>query len=113
MDFLLPLTGLLILLAGGLGVALLIIPRDRAPAVSEVLSLSLLCGAGLISISSFLLGFLLSGRWLQAAVTVISIALLVAGLTVTRVRPGWPLPADTISAILAIIIVVQAALVIW
>jgi hypothetical protein len=48
MDFLLPLTGLLILLAGGLGVALLIIPRDRAPAVSEVLSLSLLCGAGLI-----------------------------------------------------------------
>ncbi len=113
MDILLPLTGLLILLAGGLGVALLIIPRDRAPAVSEVLSLSLLCGAGLISISSFLLGFLLAGRWLQAAVTVISIGFLVAGLTVTRVRPGWPLPADTISALLAIIIIVQAAVVIW
>lgn len=71
MGILLSLAALAIAAAGGLGVVLLLSSRPSDLNPARVLGTALIAGAGLVSLSSFLLGFLFQGFWLRAAVVAV------------------------------------------
>ena len=72
----------LLLLAGG-GVALVLLPRGRRVSALEVASLSILFGAGVISLVQFLCGYFIEGWVLRALVSLIA---LVLGVAMWRAR---------------------------
>ena len=68
MEFVLPAIALLLLLLAGGGILLLLIAQDRKIDALEFFSLAFLCGCIFISLSSFLLGWVLSGLALRMAI---------------------------------------------
>jgi hypothetical protein len=114
MDYALPVVGLALLVVSGTGLTSLITAgRLRSPA--ELLSVGCLLGAGCVSMASFGLGFLFSGRTLQLAVTGLLVAIAVWGAVVWR-RHG-DVPRIDIRAPLpvlpTVLLVAQLAFVIW
>lgn len=84
MDLLLLAVALFILMLAGLGISLLLLSKQRF-GVAELFSLSVLLGSAVVSIATFVLGFLTSGvslRW-----TVVALCLLL-GWAGAR-RRGW------------------------
>jgi len=106
----------LLLLIGGGGVAGLIVPRDHRLHALEWLSLAILCGAGVVSMSSFLLGWLVSGTALRMIVTLICLLLGAAGIRHWR-RAGiemiWPKPASVGDCVLLCLLMLQIGLMVW
>ncbi len=83
MDIVLFAVALLIMLLAGFGAALLL-TRGRMMNALEIMSLSVLCGAAIVSLASFWLGFLLSGpslRW-----TVSGLAVGLGAVAIVKVR---------------------------
>jgi hypothetical protein len=98
MEVLLFALALALLLSAGGGVTLLLLPRGRRVSALEVASLSILFGAGVISLASFFGGFIVKGWWLRALVTLVAVMLGAAmwrrGRShieiVWRLMRGWP-----------------------
>lgn len=88
MEIILFAVALLLLLTGGCGIVLLSIPIRRQVTAVELLCLAFPLGAGLVSLSSFAFGFLVTGPALRLTITALCLALFVF---------GWrrkPLPLD-------------------
>lgn len=79
MDILLLTISLLLLLSAGLGTSLLLLPK-RSTSAAELFALSFLFGSTIISLSSFLLGFLVSGLWLRGSLTFLCVAIGLIGI---------------------------------
>ena len=84
MDFILCALALMLLLAAGIGISLIIAPRDDSIGLTELLSLAVLFGAAIISLTSFFFGFVLSGRGLRWAITATCIILAFVGIRARR-----------------------------
>ena len=69
----------ILLLASGWGIVLLLLPRSGTVGIEEVVALSVLLGAGFVSLGLFFLGFLVHGPALQALLSVVCVLLAVAG----------------------------------
>jgi hypothetical protein len=89
MGIFLSLVALSIAFVGGLGVVLLLRSHESKPDICGVCGTALVLGAGLVSLSSFCLGFLIQGVPLRCAVT--GICLGAAGYAWKR--RNWALPA--------------------
>jgi hypothetical protein len=87
MDLLLLITGFLILLLGGSGIALLIVPPKYVLSAPELLTLSFLFGVAFVSLMSFGVGLLLSGVALRLSISFACVALGAIGITM-RLRKG-------------------------
>jgi len=74
MDVLLFTIALLLLLSAGLGISLLLLPK-RLTSAAELFALSFLFGSTLVSMLSFLLGFLISGDRLRWSVALLCVAI--------------------------------------
>lgn len=79
MDFVLLTIALLLLLLAGLGLSLPLLPKRPASA-AELFALSFLFGSTLVSLLSFLLGFLLSGALLRWSVAMLCAAIAFVGI---------------------------------
>lgn len=79
MEFLLLTIALLLLLLAGLGLSLLLLPK-RQTGAAELFALSFLFGSAIISLSSLLLGFLVSGLWLRGSVALLCVAIGLLGI---------------------------------
>jgi hypothetical protein len=96
MDFLLLAVALLVLMVGGAGLTLLLLPNGLRTGTPELFALSFLFGSAVVSALSFVFGFLVSGTYLRWTVASSCVSLGLAGLW----RRGWPvkprevLPAD-------------------
>ncbi len=84
MDFILCALALMLLLAAGIGISLIIAPRDDSMSLTELLSLAVLFGAAFISLTSFFFGFVLSGRGLRWAIAAMCIILALVGIRARR-----------------------------
>lgn len=103
MDIFLSLTALVLLMVAGTGLALLAMPVGRTTTVIEVLSLSVLFGAGFVSAASFAFGFILNGLLLKSVLALACAFIGGLGLRRSRhrrVNITVRLPGD-VSAILA------------
>jgi hypothetical protein len=111
MDFLLLAVALAILMVGGAGLTLLLLPNGPRSSAPELFALSFLLGSGVISALSFVFGFLVSGTYLRWTVASSCVSLGLAGLW----RRGWPvkprevLPADGAGWLLLVLSAVQIA----
>lgn len=74
MGIILSLVALSIAFLGGFGVVLLLSAGKPRPDLCGICGSALICGAGLVALSSFWLGFLLHGPWLRCAVVGICLA---------------------------------------
>ncbi len=111
MDFLLLTIALLLLLLAGLGLSLLRLPK-RPVGAAELFALSFLFGAAIISLSSFLLGFLVSGIWLRGSVAFLCLAIGVLGIW----RQSLKLQSDNLNGSnkwLLVLAAMQIAVVAW
>ena len=79
MEIVLFAVALILLLLGGCGIVLLSIPLRRQTTVVELLCLAFPLGAGLVSLSSFVFGFLVTGPALRLTVTALCLALFAFG----------------------------------
>ena len=111
MEVLLSLIALLIAFAGGLGSALLLTPVKPPRGWWELSGTALVFGAGIVSLSSFCLGFFVQGAVLRWIITSACITLLLFGWRYHR--EPLLVRLDTIQAITAAIVVVQVGLVTW
>jgi hypothetical protein len=68
-----------LLLIGGCGLVLLTVPSERQTTIIETLCFSLLLGAGLVSLSSFAFGYLVSGQALRLTISALCLTLFVLG----------------------------------
>ncbi|MEP7273518.1 MAG: hypothetical protein ABI882_18620 [Acidobacteriota bacterium] len=106
--------GLVLLLAAGAGAALLLLPRGQTVSLIEVVSLSVLLGSGIVSLSSFFAGFFLSGWSIRGFVGALSISLAAIGWSSRRrLIFAFGKEQDWASRILAVIIALQFVIVIW
>ncbi len=111
MDLLLLTIAVLLLLLAGLGLSLLLLPK-RPTGAAELFALSFLLGSAIISLSSFLLGFLVSGLWLRGSVALLCVAIGLIGIW----RRGLKLQSgnfDGSNKWLLVLAVVQVAVVAW
>lgn len=104
-----------ILLGGGFGVAVLLFGRKGRLDLLELLSLSICFGLVSVSLSLFVLGYVLRHPYVTAAVTIVQAALLVAGCMAWRRREGSPVAkwgtAET--ALILAFLFAQAAFLLW
>jgi len=115
MDFLLLTIAFLTIFISGLGCLLLILPCGHNLNVVELSSLSLLFGTAFVSLTSFFLGFFLSGIVLRLVVTAACIVLGAIGTKVYRrggINISWSFPSVR-SVLLLIILIVQTGIVVW
>jgi hypothetical protein len=89
------LTALFLIFVAGYGVSNLLMCNAQRIAVADLIVLSWLLGAAVISLSLWLLGILLRGVSLQVAVTIISLTLALIGLAQWRrnkrsLQVPWP-----------------------
>ena len=113
-SFLAALAGLLIIFSAGCGVAFLLGRNAGQIALAELIALSWLLGGAVISLGLWLLGMVLRGIWLQGAVTIISLLLVIAGiaqLRKTKLSVQIPRPRHWIELTLAIFLCLGIALV--
>lgn len=105
---------LVLMLVAGAGATVLLAPFGRRLYLTEAASLSILFGAGFISLSLFLCGFVVRGRQLLFAVAAGAIALGVAGWC-RRHRTGMVRLEQTgwIDRIGAVVIAVQCLIIVW
>ena len=86
MEFVLPAIALLLLLLAGGGILLLLLAQERKIDALEFFSLAFLCGCLFISLSSFLLGWLLSGLALRVAISFFCLAIFGLGVMQAKRR---------------------------
>ncbi|HKQ79064.1 MAG TPA: hypothetical protein VJ810_35545 [Blastocatellia bacterium] len=89
MEIVLFAVALLLIIAAGCGITLLAFPQNRQASAIEMLCPSFLLGAGFVSLSSFTLGFLVTGLGLRLTVAAICLALFALGLRARAGRFGW------------------------
>lgn len=85
-SFLGALAGVIIIFAAGCGLTFLLARNAGQIALAELIALSWLFGAAVISLSLWLLGTMLRGIWLQSVVTMIAMVLVLAGAAQWRKR---------------------------
>jgi hypothetical protein len=120
LDLFLSVTALLLVFAAGLGLSLILIPRDRRAGIVEMGSLSFLLGTGFVSLASFCLGFFFRGsllRWL------VSLGCLALGAVAVRVEKRRLISLklslkllaffDKSGILFSTIILTQIAVVVW
>lgn len=78
-----------LIIAAGCGVSLIALPRHRSTNAIELLCLSFLLGAGLVSIASFTFGFFIAGLWLRLAVAALCLTLFALGLRARSMKFDW------------------------
>lgn len=113
-SFIATLAGLLIIFAAGCGLTFLLARNVGQIAVAELIALSWLFGGGVVSLGLWLLGTVLRGIWLQSAVTIISLLLLLGGVAQWRRRKVFvriPWPCHWIESALAVLLGLGIALV--
>ncbi len=106
-----------LLLAAGSGSALLLLPRGRRLTIFELGSLSLLLGAGFVSLAAFLIGFFFAGWPMRTAIATAALVLAAIGWS-SRGRVElvwWPVHSwrdwlATSVLLLQVLIVVWASL---
>lgn len=86
MDYILFAIALLLLLSAGAGITVLILRGGYSPAAAEFFSLSFLLGTAFISLAQFILGLVINGLLLKAAVSILCGLLGVFALL--RLRTG-------------------------
>ncbi len=79
MEIVLFAVALLLILAAGFGIARILLARHRPVNTVEILCLAFLYGAGFVSLSSFALGFLITGWSLRLALTACCLGLFSIG----------------------------------
>lgn len=115
MELFLFLLAMLWLMWGGLGVVWLTAAPDRKQNLFEDFSLAFLFGSAVISISLFILGWLLSGLMLRMSVCAICLLLGTAGFSRWR-RSGAlirPLSVGVSDSLFALVLLVQIGFVCW
>jgi hypothetical protein len=115
-DIILSLIAALLLLTAGLGIVLLVIPRNSTIGAIEAFSLSLLAGTSYISLASFAVGLVLPSLPLRLMVSAGSILLLFLGVRAKRQRRTqilMSLPRDVLSVVFTCILTAQIGVVIW
>jgi hypothetical protein len=116
MEILLSLIALLIAFSGGLGMVLLLSPVNSRGPLGEICGTALILGAGIVSLLSFGLGFLIQGSLLRWTITSVCAALLALGCKRHRraLVEEWRWPQlDAAALTTAIVVVLQLALVTW
>lgn len=115
MGIFLSIVALSIAFAGGLGVVILLRPHPALTDICGVCGTALILGAGLVSLSSFCLGFLIQGAPLRCAVA--AVCLGAAGCAWKR--RNWALPAiprllfRAPQAIALVLVTAQLSFVTW
>jgi hypothetical protein len=79
LEIFLLIIALVLLLGAGYGVVLLVFPPSHTVGIEEVIGLSVLLGAGSVSLGMFFLGLMIRGPALLALLSVICVLLAVAG----------------------------------
>lgn len=114
MDFLLLAVALLILLFGGFGLSLIVLP-NRKRGLAELLGLSILLGVALVSSSLFIFGFLISGTGLLLGETALCLATGLTGLWrkdfPVRFNDDWSPSRE--GKLLFVVNVIQASFISW
>ena len=116
MDIFLSVVALLLVLAAGFGVSLLLMPAGRQTGIIEVGCLSFLFGTGVVSLSSFCLGFVFSGSILRWLVTFVCISLGAIAIRI-RQRRGILIelsaPCSMRAILCSVVSLIQVAVVVW
>ncbi len=95
----------------GIGVALLVNPRDETDAV-ELCGLAVIFGGAFVSAMLFLLGFVLHGVALTAAVSVCCVGVGAAGFRKVR-SIRWPVPRGAVAWFFCALLLMQFCVVAW
>lgn len=114
MDLVLFTIALFILLFSGGGAAIVLL-RHRAVSILELAGLSILCGSAIISISSFCLGFFLTGRHLRYVIAAEALALGAVGVALAWRKTKivcWPLDRP-VSLLFAGVLLIQSLIITW
>ena len=115
MESLLSVTALLIVLIGGFGITLLLMKGNRSVGLIEALALSFLFGTGFVSLSIFLMSFLIAGPALQSFVTIACVAIAAIAWLIRWDANAVqrPSPPDLKRTLLAAVVLVQIGAIIW
>ncbi len=116
MEFFLSAIALLLLLLAGGGVLLLLVDSNRKIDALEFLALAFLLGCAVISLSSFLLGWVLSGVILRGAVSLLSLTIFAYGFLRARsdeIKVIGLIPRTLKDYFLLAIILLPTAFLLW